>query len=85
MIARERRIREPQHEQDCETLFETLKHLQNFNTKGPLVKLMRWFSWFETACWWEGEHFATRMILEEMGAKTEGKEEAAELPNEEDP
>ena len=85
VIARERRIREPQHEQDCEALFETLKHLQNFNTKGPLVKLMRWFSWFETACWWEGEHFATRMILEEMGAKTEGKEEAAELPNEEDP
>ena len=85
MIARERRIREPQHEQDCEALFETLKHLQNFNTKGPLVKLMRWFSWFETACWWEGEYFATRMILEEMGAKTEGKEEAAELPNEEDP
>ena len=85
VIARERRIREPQHEQDCEALFETLKHLQNFNTKGPLVKLMRWFSWFETACWWEGEYFATRMILEEMGAKTEGKEEAAELPNEEDP
>ncbi|CAE7250380.1 unnamed protein product [Symbiodinium sp. CCMP2592] len=38
-----------------------MKHLQS---KGPLVKLMRWLSWFQSSRWYAGDLLATRMIFE---------------------
>ena len=32
--------------------------------KGPLIKLMRWFSVFERCLSWKGDFCATKMILE---------------------
>ena len=48
LICKERRMQEPSSFDDCQALFETLHTLDSFNTKGPLIKLMRWLSWFES-------------------------------------
>ena len=42
---------------------------ENFRTKGELVKLMRWFSIVAAAGQWQGDFFATRMILEQSAEK----------------
>eukprot|EP00438_Fugacium_kawagutii_P036662 Skav236023 [mRNA] locus=scaffold1524:87232:91566:- [translate_table: standard] len=85
LICLERRMPEPHDVQGKEALFSTLSTLQNFNTKGPLVKLMRWFSWFETAVYWEGEFFASKMILEQMGeVETGDNDKDIDLPAEAD-
>eukprot|EP00438_Fugacium_kawagutii_P019946 Skav209629 [mRNA] locus=scaffold4224:82940:87399:+ [translate_table: standard] len=72
LICLERGLPEPHDVEGKEALFNTLANLKNFNQKGPLVKLMRWFSFFETALYWEGEFFASKMILEERGETLPG-------------
>ena len=38
--------------------------MKNFAQKGPLVKMMRWFSWFESAKWYRPELHTLKMFLE---------------------
>ena len=71
LIAEERRMEEPSCPDDQEALFQEMRSLQNFVGKGPLVKLMRWFSFFECCATWEGEFWATKMIME-YGLDKEG-------------
>ena len=80
-ICKERRIREPASSTEAQDLFDSLEDLESFNRKGPLIKLMRWFSWFETMGFYSGELVATKMLLEhskgvmEAGSDKEIQEE----------
>ena len=63
-ICQEQRIPEPSSFVDSQNLLEKVAALDSFATKGPLIKLMRWFSWFESMSFYSGELWATKMILE---------------------
>ena len=64
LVCQERRTQEPRDDLESMNLFQSLSGLENFVNKGPLIKLMRWFSVFEGCCCWEGNFFATKMVLE---------------------
>lgn len=81
-ICAERRITEPSDPGEAQTMFDQLMELQNFTDKGPLIKLMRWFSWFESMVFYDGELQATKMVLEHAQA---GAEEGSEKEVEEGP
>lgn len=63
-----------QTEDDFDQLFSTLPDLPSFNSKGPLVKMMRWFAWWTNFDFQEheergggivrAEFWATKMIFE---------------------
>ena len=81
-ICKERRIREPESIAEQEELFKGLAHMSNFIKKGSLIKLMRWISFFEVACEWRGDLWATKLILEsdnDTGGHDDGAA-PAELP-----
>ncbi len=82
LICRERRISEPTSMDDSQALFDSLRNMDSFLTKGPLVKLMRWFSFFESMAFLDGELMATKMVLESsMGHVEDGSDqEVEELP-----
>ena len=63
-ICRERHLREPESPQEEEELFNSLAHMNNMLRKGPLIKLLRWMSFFEVALEWKGDIIATKLILE---------------------
>ena len=77
-ICLERRIDQPSCEEDRVALFNSMSALENFVTKGPLVKLMRWFSWFECCAHWQNDFFATKMVLESEAGLGEMKPEVVE-------
>lgn len=52
---------EPEH------ILHSIANMQNFVSKGPLVKLMRWFSWFESATMYAPELHGVKMVFEYMG------------------
>lgn len=62
-ICRERGVAEPSTEEEIQIMSDSQAHIANFAAKGPLVKLMRWFSWFESSRFFEGDFLATKMIL----------------------
>ena len=62
-ICRERSIAEPSTPEDRETLFQSLKSMNSVCALGPIVKLMRWFSFFECEKWYDGECWATKLIM----------------------
>ena len=68
LICQERRQAEPDRPEDCMALFETMAGIENFVNKGPLIKLMRWFSVFEGCLTWQGDFWATKMVLESSTA-----------------
>ena len=74
-ICRELSIAEPQSLEAQETLLRRLANMKSFCEKGPLVKLMRWFSYFESAVWFSGELFATRMVMQACFGQFEDEEE----------
>ena len=76
LICQERRIPEPANFFDAQDMFQSLTNLETFNTKGPLIKLMRWFSFFESMVFHQGEMFCTKMILEHGSGMEEVKSEA---------
>ena len=55
LICQERRLSEPSNLEEAQELFTEMASLQSFATKGPLVKLMRWFSFFESMAFLDGE------------------------------
>ena len=84
MICQERRCWEPSDPDDCNRLFESMENIENFHTKGCLVKLMRWFSVFEAASAWGGDYYATRMILENSCKHEQNQQEVDAAPLEDD-
>ena len=75
LICRELGINEPQNLPEQQDLFDRLGSLNSFLTKGPLVKLMRWFSFFESATFYSGELWATKMVLASSSAQKSDEEE----------
>ena len=63
LICQERRVPEPSNLEEAEAMFHQLVGMDSFNQKGPLVKLMRWFSFFESMAFYEGELYSTKLIL----------------------
>ena len=64
LICQERRVLEPTTMAAQQGLLDSLSHMPSFATKGPLVKLMRWFSFFESMAFHHGQFFATKMVME---------------------
>ena len=81
LICQELHIEEPDNEEDQNNLLQSMSSLSNFVCKGPLVKLMRWMSFFECCQAWAGEMYATRMVMEH-GLKLEGDEVSEDPPDE---
>lgn len=82
LLCQERRIPEPTNLHDAQDLFHSLNNLETFHTKGPLIKLMRWFSWFESMAFYSGELVATKLILESsLEQSEEGSEKEVVLDN----
>ena len=67
LIAHERRMVQPSDEDDREELLRQMGAIQNFVIKGPLVKLMRWFSFFQCCNFYQHDFYATKMVLETQG------------------
>lgn len=44
-------------------MFESLLLMNNIKALGPVVKLMRWFSWWEIEQYFSGECWATKFIM----------------------
>ena len=85
LVCKERRIAEPTDFEESQDLFQSLKAMDSFATKGPLIKLMRWFSWFESMLFYDGEMWATKMVLEateSLGEVPASEQEVEERPQE---
>ena len=81
LIAQERRLPEPSTAEDQMALFASLQDISSCNCKGPVVKLMRWFSFFEAMAFNEGDWNATKLLLEfEEGATVVSEKEVDETP-----
>ena len=66
LICMERKIEEPTNPEDSERLFNSLKHMENFHSKGPLIKLARWFSIFQSLSFFQGDLFATKFVIQQV-------------------
>lgn len=62
-ICAERNIEEAIDNESREQLWESLTSLNTTSALGPLVKIMRWFSWWECEKHYQGENFATKLIM----------------------
>ena len=81
LICQEQGIPEPNSEAEAEDLFDSLKSLESFNQKGPLIKLMRWFSFFESMLFHKGQLWATKMVIEhQAGEEAPSEKEVPEGP-----
>ncbi|CAE7344097.1 unnamed protein product [Symbiodinium sp. CCMP2592] len=87
LISREQRVQEPRTKDANEAMFTSLRDMPSFQTKGPLVKLLRWFSFFESMTFLSGQFWATKMVLQEsMAGHAESEESGDEtMPNAKDP
>ena len=88
LVCQERRIAEPASYHESQDLFQSLHVLDSFSTKGPLIKLMRWFSFFESMVFYEGELYCTKLVLESGkdggGSEAEVQDEEALPQNKDD-
>ena len=66
LICMERKMEEPTNPEDNERLFNSLKHMENFHSKGPLIKLARWFSIFQSLSFFQGDLFATKFVIQQV-------------------
>ena len=62
-ICQERGIDEPQDAEGREAIWNSLPSMNTVRCLGPIVKLMRWFSWFQTEKWYAGENFACKLLM----------------------
>ena len=62
-IQAERQQCEPSDAAGREAVFSSLSNLNSFQTLGPLTKLMRWFSWFQSEHYFAGEVWCNKMVL----------------------
>ena len=64
MIARELELpEEPSTAEELEAVWNRFGSMQSLEKAGPLVKLMRWFSFFESHTFYKGELFVTKMLM----------------------
>ncbi|CAE7317379.1 unnamed protein product, partial [Symbiodinium sp. CCMP2592] len=78
-ICHEMGLSEPTTAEEREALFGTITSLQTLQQHGPLVKLMRWFSYFQSHQFYAGEHFWTKMLIGEGGPPQQGIQPEAVL------
>ena len=62
-ICKERNIAEPQSAAEREHLHQSVLELNSIRALGPIVKLMRWFSWFQCEKWYSGENWANKLVM----------------------
>ena len=62
-ICMERQIPEPATPGDREKLFQSMKDLNSIRSLGPVVKLMRFFSFFQSENFYDGEVWMTKLIM----------------------
>ena len=62
-ICKERQIAEPESPAERDKLFESLGSMNSVKSLGPIVKLMRWFSWFQCERWYSGECWGNKLIM----------------------
>ena len=67
LIAWELGIDEPVFAEDVEALWHRVVDAPHWSNKGPLVKLMRWLSFFQCAQYYKGDLIASRMVLLKQG------------------
>ncbi len=83
LIAMERKQGEPNSLEESQALLDSMAEIESFLNKGPLIKLMRWFSFFETMAWYTGDLWATKMVLlHDSGFVEEESAAEVELPSE---
>jgi len=63
LVAMERRQPEATTPEEEQRLLESLATMESFLNKGPLIKLMRWFSFFESMLYHGGDLWATKMVF----------------------
>ena len=87
LISKEQRVVEPRTKDGNETMFASLRDMPSFQSKGPLVRLLRWFSFFESMNFLSGQFWATKMVLQEtLDGHPESEESGDDtLPNAKDP
>ena len=63
-ICRERSIEEPTTAEGRELLMQSLASMNSIRALGPVVKIQRWFSWFQSEKYYSGECCANKYIME---------------------
>ena len=61
-----KRLPAPETEDAKTQVLEALSLMDNIRVKGPMVKLMRWFSWFESAALYAPELHGMKLALHYM-------------------
>ena len=56
---------EPQDQEGKDRIWQGLSTLNSLSVLGPVVKLMRWFSWFESEKFFRGENFCNKLLMME--------------------
>ena len=69
-ICQERQIPEPTTPQEREHIFQSLSSMNNVRALGPVVKLMRWFSWFQSEQYFSGENWSMKFLMLETEKKS---------------
>ena len=69
-ICQERNIPEPTTAQEREHIFQSLSSMNNVRALGPVVKLMRWFSWFQSEQYFSGENWAMKFLMLETESRS---------------
>lgn len=93
LICAEKRVPEPKAPEDAAALFQSIASMPSVQEKGPLIKLMRWFSFFESMTFLEGQLWITKLILQEalktspgdFGESDGDNKDKEPLPEEADP
>ena len=62
-ICAERGLEEPTTPEGRSLVFQSLNQMNSTQVLGPIVKLMRWYSWFESEKWHRGENYATKYLM----------------------
>ena len=62
-ICKELQVPEPSSQEGKASIFHKVVHLESFKIHGPLTKLMRWFSWWESFAFHQNEIWLSKMIL----------------------
>ena len=63
MIAWECGMKEPSEPEDIQALWEQIQEAPHWSNKGPLVKLCRWLSFFQSAKYFQSDLMAAKMVL----------------------
>ena len=68
-IPEERGVTEPTCSEERLQLLTSLDQLKSIESLGPVVKLMRWYSWFQSEHFYSGENWMTKYLMCETKTK----------------